>query len=109
MPFRRVVDASQDDRLNVYLTPPDGLIYLLAKKEGKWGPQSILSDILKITERGCQAAIPVSAFEEHFSGAEIAASCVDLKLSHPGAPNEVFAFPGSGCLRDAPSPETEED
>jgi len=96
--LRYVVDEAQDDRLNVYLNPPDGLVYVLARSGGRWGQELVLSDILEIFEDGCQTTIPVSAFAGYFSSADITASCVDLRLIHPSARNEVFVFPGAGCL-----------
>jgi len=110
--LRYVVDEAHDDRLNVYLNPPDGSVYLLAKRDGRWGQELVLWDVLETFEDGCQAAIPVSAFAEYFSSADIAASCVDLKLIHPSAQNEVFVYPGTGCLssgRDASNSASEQN
>jgi len=96
--LRYVVDEARDTRLNVHLCPTNGWVYLRAKKDGGWGQELTLADTLGVFHDGCQAAIPVSAFDKFFSGSDIADSCVDLKLIHPEAQNEMYVYPGSGCL-----------
>jgi len=86
-----------DDRLVVWLSPSDGLVYLLIRQSGEWVASLTLDDCLDVYEQGVRAVVPGSSFEMYFSPLAIADSCIDLRATHVSDPNEILEYPGTSC------------